>query len=109
MSDIKELQEELKKNKTETPETSGEVLTPPPSAELETKVRNLENKQNILESSIDAVRHTNQFVLVVLLFGFVTMLVAFLTMLILAFNSGTTTQIEFIKSTQRIIDALPKK
>jgi hypothetical protein len=109
MSIIKELQEDLKKDITETPKTSGKVSTPPPPVELETKLTDLENKQNILERSVDSVRHTNTFVLVVLLLGFITMFMAFITMLILAFNSGAATQIEFIRSLQKIIDALPQK
>ena len=104
--DFKKLEEEIKKDKSETPESSGSVSVLPPSAELETKVKDLEGKQNILAGSLDAVRHTNTFVLVVLLIGFITMFVAFITMLILAFNSTSTAQVEFIKAVQQLNDKI---
>lgn len=91
------------------PEKSKEKGGQKVATELAGRIDTLEGTINLLKKNLEYVEGANKFILIVLLLGFITMFVAFVTMLILAFNSGASTQAEFIKSTQRIIDALPKK
>ena len=79
------------------------------STELVQRIDTQDQTINILKTNLESLENINRFVLIVLLLGFITMFLAFISMLVSAFNSGTATQIEFIKSLQQILDALPKK
>lgn len=87
--------------KTITPVT--ESFDPSP---LLARIDKIENEQKLLNDAIDFVKSTNWFILAVLFLGFIALLASFISGIIQVTNSNTATQIEFIKSVERLTNTI---
>ncbi|MDD2496480.1 MAG: hypothetical protein PHE29_14985 [Tissierellia bacterium] len=68
----------------------------------------LDSRINLLEKSTEFVRDTNRYILIVLFVGFLALLFSFISIIIQSFNSNSSTQIEFIKSVNKLDNTIEK-
>ncbi len=75
---------------------------------LLSKIDELEKEAKWLKQGVDFVKGTNWFILAVLFMGFITLLASFLFGIIQSFQNNTNSQIEFIKSVDKLSSDLNK-
>lgn len=70
------------------------------------KIDTIENKISLLEKSLDFLKNTNWFILIVLFVGFLALLFSLISASIQAFHTNTATQVELIRSVDHLNNAV---
>ena len=101
MTRLKDIEDKIKKDLTSTPTSSAKDKDVPPSTiNILPRLDDAEKKIGILEKTISFVQDTNRFILIIMFMGLVAIILSAILGIIQAYNANTTTQIEYIKSTE---------
>ncbi len=100
MTNIKNLEEKLKRDKNAVPEVEGENGSGVPTTPILTRLDAVEKTLDFLEKGVNFVQDTNRYILIVLFAALIALILTAISGLIQATNSRRTTEIEFIKSVQ---------